>query len=138
MQNIRIYNKNNNKTYYIAILDSNSAATMSKIASSYSKITQVINYSLKKVYPTDITITDIKNFGCPAVTKNFIYHSYADMAGPSPGTDAGQTHAYDYYSYTFTYRVTSYTVTWPGFKSAELQNLGGLLAKLIRNAHTHK
>lgn len=135
MQNIRI--KNGNTVYYIAVLDTNTANSVSQIASAYQSITQVINYSAKRVYPDDITITDIKNFGkdkCSDIT--FTYNSVSITSpGVSGSVDKG---GYDHYSARMTGTEYCYQVKFQKFTSADLQSLGGLLKKLIKTAHSHK
>ena len=134
MQNIRI--KNGGTTYYIAVLDTNTANSVNQIASAYQSITQVINYSAKRVYPDDITITDIKEF--PKAKKTditFTYNSVSITSDVSGDADRG---GYDHYSVRMTGTEYCYQVKFQTFTSADLQSLGGLLKKLIKAAHSHK
>jgi hypothetical protein len=131
MQNIQILNKqkNGSKLYYIAVLDSSTSQTVNKIASSFKKIVEVINYKATTVSPNDITIKDIQNFGSPAITKCFEYND-ATIYGPY------QNGYYQFYC-NFYYTNHRYYITYPAFVSSDLQSLGGLLKKLIKNAHSH-
>ena len=129
MQNIQLYNKNNGKIYYIAVLDENTSRTVENIASSYKKITQVINYSAKKMYPTDITITDINNWVDTGTDKSVDY----DI---SFSTSKAQADLYSYYV-TATYITYTIKVHYDHFSKSQLQNLGSFLKTLIQHAHKH-
>lgn len=141
MQNIRIFNSKNNKTYYIAVLDSNSSVAISNIASACKSIEQVINYSLKKVYPTDITITDINNFSTiNAHTTAFTYNDNVSwsLSAWRDSSVAAEKGGVDHFTVTLNYRNITYNTNYTKFTKSSLSNLGSFLKTLIEQAHTHK
>lgn len=141
MQNIRVFNSKNNKTYYIAVLDNNSSVAISNIASAAKSIEQVINYSLKKVYPTDITITDINNFSTiSAHTTAFTYNDNVSwsLSAWRDSSVAEEKGGVDHFTVTLNYRNITYNTNFTQFTKSSLSNLGSFLKTLIEQAHTHK
>lgn len=141
MQNIRVFNSKNNKTYYIAVLDNNSSVAISNIASAAKSIEQVINYSLKKVYPTDITITDINNFSTiNARTTDFTYNDNVSwsLSAWRDSSVAAEKGGVDHFTVTLNYRNITYRTNYTRFTKSSLSNLGSFLKTLIEQAHTHK
>lgn len=134
---INIPVKTGNKTYYICFMSNDLSNDLGSTAQSYTKITKIINFTLKTISPSDITVSDLKNFN---ISKNTMTISVPDG---SLSYSIDHSHAQDdslnasYYTVTSTEKTTVWRVSYPAFTGAQLQNLAGLLSTLIKNAHTH-
>lgn len=134
---INIPVKTGNKTYYICFMSNDLSNALESTAQSYTKITKIINFTLKTISPSDITVSDLKNFN---ISKNTMTISVPDG---SLSYSIDRSHAQgsslnaSYYTVTSTEKTTVWRVSYPAFTGAQLQNLAGLLSTLIKNAHTH-
>lgn len=136
---INIPIKTSKKTYYICFMSNDLSNALESTAQSYTKITKIINFTARTISPSDITVSDLKNFNIPQNTMTITVPdgslSYSLDSSHKMGGYSQQNASY--YTVLSSEKTTVWKVSHPAFTGAQLQNLAGLLSILIKNTHTH-